>query len=64
MFDVGTFILGALIVLAVIGIGAAGLWLGYGRKKKAEDKAIGMMEQMAHYKATSSVDGIQRRTFR
>ena len=29
--------------------------------KKGEDKAIGVMEQMAHYKATGSVDAMQRR---
>ncbi len=61
MFSIGSFILGVLIVLDVIGAGAAVLWLVFGRRRKGEDKAIGVMEQMAHYKATSSVDAMQRR---
>ena len=61
MFSIGSFILGVLIVLAVIGAGAVVLWLVFGRRKKGEDKAIGVMEQMAHYKATGSVDAMQRR---
>ena len=61
MFSIISLVLGVLIVLAVIGAGAVVLWLVFGRRRKGEDKAIGVMEQMAHYKATSSVDAMQRR---
>ncbi len=49
------------VFLGVIGIALLGFWLAFGRKKKAEDKAIGLLEQMAHFKATNSVDAMQRR---
>ena len=61
MFSIISLVLGVLIVLAVIGAGAVVLWLVFGRRKKGEDKAIGVMEQMAQYKATGSVDAMQRR---
>ena len=61
MFSIISLVLGVLIVLAVIGAGAVVLWLVFGRRKTGEDKAIGVMEQMAHYKATGSVDAMQRR---
>lgn len=56
-----SFILGAAILTAIIVVGAVVLWLVFGRRKKAEDKAIGGLEQMAHFKATTSVDGMSRR---
>ena len=48
MFSIISLVLGVLIVLAVIGAGAVVLWLVFGRREKGEDKAIGVMEQMAH----------------
>lgn len=57
-----SFIPGALILTAIIVAAAVILWLVFGRKRRGEDKAIGTLEQMAHYKATSFVDGYQRRS--
>lgn len=56
-----SWVFGAALVMMVLIAGFAVLWLAFGRKKKAEDKAIGLLEQMAHFKATSSVDAMQRR---
>lgn len=56
-----SFILGAVILTALFAGGGAVLWLVFGRKKRGEDKAIGVLEQMAHFKATSSMDAVQRR---
>ena len=56
-----SFILGALILTAVIAVCAVVVWLVFGRQKRSEDKVIGGMEQMAHFKATSYIDGMQRR---
>lgn len=56
-----SFIFGALILTAIIAAGAVVLWLVYGRKRRGEDEAIGGLEQMAHFKATTSVDGMSRR---
>lgn len=56
-----SWLFGAALVMMVLIAGFAVLWLAFGRKKKAEDKAIGLLEQMAHFKATSSVDAMQRR---
>lgn len=56
-----SFVLGAAIPTAVILAGAIVLWLTYGRKGQAEDKAIGGLEQMAHFRATNSVDVMTRR---
>lgn len=56
-----SWIFGAAIVMLVLIAGFAVLWLTFGWKRKAEDKAIGILEQMAHFKATSSVDAMQRR---
>lgn len=56
-----SFVISAAILTAVIVAGAVVLWLVFGRKMKAEDKAIGGLEQMAHFKATNSVDGMARR---
>ncbi|WP_322174034.1 hypothetical protein [Acutalibacter caecimuris] len=36
-------------------------WLAFGRKKKGENRAIGLLEFMAHFKATSMIDSMQRR---
>ncbi len=56
-----SWIFGVAIVMLILVAGFAVLWLAFGRKKKAEDKAIGILEQMAHFKATNSVDVAQRR---
>ncbi len=37
------------------------IWLAFGRKKRAEDKAVGGLELMAMFKAAQSVDCMQRR---
>jgi len=56
-----SFILFVIVGTAILGAFLNLLWFAYGRKKKAEDKAIGVLEQMAHFKTTSSVDATQRR---
>ncbi len=56
-----SFILGALALTAIIIAGAVALWLVFGRKSRGEDKVIGGLEQMAHFKSTNSVDGMSRR---
>lgn len=56
-----SWVFGAALVMMILIAGFAVLWLTFGRKKQAEDKAIGVLEQMAHFKATNSVDAMQRR---
>ena len=54
-------IFGGIVLTVLLILGLVALWAVFGRKKKAEDKAIGLLEQMAHFKATNSVDAMQRR---
>lgn len=42
------------VFLGIIGVGALGLWLAYGRTKKSEDKAIGVLKEMAIFQGASS----------
>lgn len=56
-----SFICALAILLGFIGLGFVVLWLVFGRKKRGEDKAIGILECMAHFKATSMIDGMYRR---
>lgn len=53
-----SFILGTLTIWAPVGII---LWPAFGRRKQGEDRAIGGLEAMAHFKSASSVDAMQRR---
>ncbi|MCI8385847.1 MAG: hypothetical protein HFE95_05380 [Acutalibacter sp.] len=61
MSDVLSIIFSILLVAAIVGLGALGLWFAFGRKKHGEDKAVGVLEPMAHFKATTMMDGMFRR---
>lgn len=54
---IGSIILTAfMIVLAFLFV-----WAAFGNKKGSEDKAIGGLEAMAHFKASTYMDAMQRR---
>lgn len=56
-----SFICGMAVLLAVAAVGVLVLWLIFGRKKHGEDKVVGVLEPMAHFKATTMIDGMQHR---
>lgn len=55
-----SLIIGALILTAIIVGSGVALGIVFGRKKRAEDKAIGGLEQMAVFKG-ADVNNNQRR---
>lgn len=51
LFTIGTSgIFGGIILILILVAGFAALWLVFGRRKRSEDKAIGILEQMAFFK--------------
>lgn len=61
MLGIGSFILSAIILTAVLAVCGIVLWLVFGRKKRGEDKVIGGLKLMAHMKATTYMDAMSRR---
>lgn len=53
MLGIGSFILGAIILTAIFVGGGIVLWLVFGRKKRGEDKAVGILEQMSFFRGTT-----------
>lgn len=50
MSEFVTMISGWAIMTGVLAVAFAALWIVYGRKKRSEDKAIGIFRQMAVFK--------------
>lgn len=61
MHEVLSIIFNVMVAFSVPVVGGLVLWLVFGRKKNAEDKAVGELGALAHFKASGSVDSYQRR---
>ncbi len=46
-------IFGGIVLTVLLILGFVALWAVFGRKKKAEDKAIGILEQMSIFRGTT-----------
>lgn len=46
-------IFGGIVLTVLLILGLVALWAVFGRKKKAEDKAIGILEQMSIFRGTT-----------
>lgn len=61
MHEVLSILFNVIVAFSVPAVGGLILWLVHGRKRKAEDKAVGELGLLAHFKASGSVDCYQRR---
>ncbi|WP_322174036.1 hypothetical protein [Acutalibacter caecimuris] len=50
------FMVGLAILVAGLILGFVVLWLVFGHKRRGEDKAIGILEQMAFFKGANSIN--------
>lgn len=51
MLGFTSFILGMVILAAIFVAGGVILWFVFGRRKQGEDRAIGVLEEMAIFRA-------------
>lgn len=46
-------IFGGIVLTVILVLGFVALWAVFGRKKRAEDKAIGILEQMSIFRGST-----------